>query len=80
MSPSPMATRPTSRVRVPPARNITTPASRSWGDRRETSKERAWTIRVVPTLAPSITASAGTSATKPLAANEATIKPVAVLL
>ena len=80
MSPSPMATRPTSRVRVPPVRNITTPASRSRGDSRETSKERAWTIRVVPTFAPSITASAGTRATKPLAANEATIKPVAVLL
>jgi hypothetical protein len=80
MSPSPIATRPTSRVRVPPALNIVTPTSNSSGANRETSKDRACTINVVPTLAPSITASAGTRATKPLAANEATIKPVAVLL
>ncbi len=37
-------------------------------------------MSVVPTFAPSMTASAGTSATKPLAANEAIISPVAVLL
>ncbi len=78
--PSPIETRPISRVRAPPARNIATPASRSSGDSRETSKESACTINVVPTLAPSITASAGTRATNPAPANEAIIRPVAVLL
>ena len=76
-----MATRPMSRVRAEPARNITTPASRSSGDSpARLSNESACTMSVVPTFAPSITASAGTSATKPRAANEATISPVAVLL
>ena len=69
-----------SRVRAAPARNITTPASRRSGDARDTSNERTCTINVVPTLAPSIAASAGTSATKPALANDAIISPVAVLL
>ncbi len=37
-------------------------------------------MSVVPTLAPSMTASAGTSATRPREAKEVTISPVAVLL
>jgi hypothetical protein len=37
-------------------------------------------MRAVPTLAPSIIASAGTGATKPSAMNEAVMMPVAVLL
>ena len=37
-------------------------------------------MTVVPTLAPSMTASAGIRSTSPPAANEVTISPVAVLL
>ena len=43
-------------------------------------KERIWTISVVPTLAPSMIASAGTRLTAPSAASDVVISPVAVLL
>ena len=57
-----------------------TPSRISAGATSATSNDSAWTISVVPTLAPSITASAGTRATAPPAAKPATIRPVAVLL
>ena len=44
------------------------------------SKDSSWTIRVVPTLAPSIAARAGTRPTTPPAAKPVIIRPVAVLL
>ena len=46
----------------------------------DTSNDSTWTISVVPTLAPSMTASAGTSWTSPPAAKAVTMSPVAVLL
>src|SRR3954470_3944813 len=71
MSPSPMPTRPRSRVRLwPPRRNSTTPRRTSSGVIRPMSKESTWTIRVVPTFAPSMTARAGTSESTPVSANE----------
>ena len=42
--------------------------------------DRIWTISVVPTLAPSMIASAGTRLTSPSAVNELVIRAVAVLL
>ena len=79
--PSPMPTRPRSRVLVTELRrNMTTPSSIRRKETSDTLKESSWTIRVVPTFAPSITASAGTRSTSPPAANDVTIRPVAVLL
>jgi hypothetical protein len=43
-------------------------------------KAKIWVIKVLPTLAPSITASAGANPMAPLAVNDAVINPVAVLL
>jgi hypothetical protein len=42
--------------------------------------DSTWTISVVPTLAPSMIASAGTRPTRPSAASDVVINPVAVLL
>jgi hypothetical protein len=79
--PSPIPTRPRSRVRVTELwRNISTPSKTNRNETLDTLNESAWTIIVVPTFAPSITASAGTRSTSPPAANEVTINPVAVLL
>ena len=44
------------------------------------SKEKNCTISVVPTLAPSMTARAGTRSTRPPAAKPVIMRPVAVLL
>jgi hypothetical protein len=57
-----------------------TPIRTNRNETRDTSKDSTWTISVVPTLAPSMTASAGTRSTSPPAANAVTISPVAVLL
>ena len=51
----------------------------STGATAEISNDRSCTISVVPTLAPSMMASAGTRPTMPSAASEAVIRPVAVL-
>jgi hypothetical protein len=68
-------------VRVTPLRrNMKTPIRMSRNATRDTSNDSTWTISVVPTLAPSITANAGTKSTSPPAANAVTIRPVAVLL
>ena len=67
-------------MRVEPARNATTPTSRRSGESAETSKDNTCTISVVPTFAPSIAASAGTSATNPPAAKDVIMRAVAVLL
>ena len=75
-----MATRPRSRVRRPPARNMATPARMGSGASCVTLNDITCTISVVPTLAPSMTASAVASGMTPAAAKEATISPVAVLL
>ena len=76
-----MAMRPSARVTLPPpARKVTTPTTNSTGATAEISNESTCTISVVPTLAPSMMASAGTSSTMPSAASEAVISPVAVLL
>ena len=78
--PSPIATRPMARVRlVPPIRNTTKPMRNNTGAKAEISNDRNCTISVVPTLAPSMMASAGTRLTTPSAASEAVISPVAVL-
>ena len=76
-----MATRPRSLIRrARPLRNATTPTMNSTGATAETLNERTWTISVVPTFAPSMIASAGTSPTSPAAANDAVMSAVAVLL
>ena len=81
IKPRPIATRPRSRVRVrAPRRNATTPRISSTGAAGEMSKDSTCATSVVPRLAPSMTASAGTSASIPLAANDVTSSPVAVLL
>jgi hypothetical protein len=81
MRPRPIATRPRSRARVCPAiLKAPTPTMNRTGATAEMLNDRTWTISVVPTLAPSISASAGTSATSPSAAKDAAIRPVAVLL
>src|SRR6266851_5758427 len=81
ISPRPIATRPRSRVRVClPRRKAMTPIASSAGAISETLKDSAWTMRVVPTLAPSMTANAGTNVTMPPAVKEVTMSPVAVLL
>ena len=43
------------------------------------SNDNTWTISVVPTLAPSMMARAGTRPTVPSAASDVVINPVAVL-
>ncbi len=79
--PRPMATRPRSRLRARRLRRkAATPRTNRIGAAALTSKERTCAIRVVPTLAPSMTASAGTRSTSPPAANDVTISAVAVLL
>ncbi len=80
INPSPMPTRPRSRVADAPVRNMATPARISRGVTWETSNDSNCTMIVVPTFAPSMVARAGVSATMPLDAKEATIRPVAVLL
>ena len=79
--PTPMATRPRSRVRVlPPLLKAMSPTSTKTGAIAATLKVSTCTISVVPTLAPSVTASAGTSVMKPPAMKLVHIKAVAVLL
>ena len=81
ISPSPIATRPRSLTMVcVPRLKATTPVTSRSGATAEESKESNCTIRVVPTFAPSMTASAGTRSTKPDAENELSINAVAVLL
>ena len=65
---------------TPLRRNMKTPIRMNRNETRDMSNDSTWTISVVPTLAPSITASAGTRPTSPPAAKAVTIKPVAVLL
>lgn len=77
----PIATRPRSRVRGwPPRLNAVTPTTNSTGATALTSKDSSCTIRVVPTLAPSMMARAGTRSTVPPLTKEAVMSPVAVLL
>lgn len=63
-----------------PRRNSSRPDSRASGASNEVSKLSSCTTRVVPTLAPSITASAGARPRVPLAVKDAAIRLVAVLL
>src|SRR5271168_792873 len=79
--PIPIVTRPRSRVRVlPPRLNAITPASSRTGVTAVILNDRICTTSVVPTLAPSMTASAGTRSRVPPVTNDAAINPVAVLL
>ena len=81
ISPRPMATRPRSLMRERgPLRKASRPMMNSTGATSVMLKESTCTISVVPRLAPSMIASAGTSATSPSAANELVIRAVAVLL
>src|SRR5579864_1371397 len=81
ISPTPIATRPRSRVRVrPPRRKAMRPPRKSAGATAATLNDRTWTISVVPTLAPSMMARAETRSTEPPLASDAVISPVAVLL
>jgi len=50
------------------------------GATAEMLNDSTWTISVVPTFAPSMIASAGTRLTRPSAARDVVINPVAVLL
>ncbi len=80
ISPRPTSTRP-----MRPAAlfsrdtNITTPAKISSGDSHDRSSENTTVIRLEPTSAPSITASAAAVVTSPLSTKEVTIRQVAVL-
>src|SRR5665213_1228780 len=79
--PSPIETRPTSLIHErPPLRKATRPMANSTGATAEILNDSTWTISVVPTLAPSMIASAGTRLTRPSAAKELVIRAVAVLL
>ena len=79
--PRPIATRPRSRSGLrPPKLNANKPAKNRTGATAEMSNERACTINVVPMLAPSMTANAGTRSTRPRAAKDVISRPVAVLL
>ncbi len=60
--------------------NSTTPAKISSGDSHERSNENTTAIRLVPTSAPSMIASAAGSEIMPCATKEDTISPVAALL
>ncbi len=74
-----MATRPRSWKRVPlPRRKAKTPTAISTGKTTVTSKESTCTMSVVPILAPSMTASAGTRSTAPAPTREVVISAVAV--
>ena len=79
--PRPMKTRPMSLIRErAPLRNATSPTRNRMGATAEMLNDRSCTIRVVPTLAPSMMASAGTRLTSPSDVNELVISAVAVLL
>ena len=79
--PRPMKTRPMSLMRERgPLRNATSPMMNSTGATAEMLNDRICTISVVPTLAPSMMASAGTRLTSPSDVNELVISAVAVLL
>jgi hypothetical protein len=81
INPIPIATLPRSLIRLrAPERNATRPMIKRAGATAVMLKDRTWTIRVVPTFAPSMIANAGTRPIMPLAANEAVMSPVAVLL
>ena len=66
------------RLLPPASRKVAKPAMNNTGAPAATLKDRSCTISVVPTLAPSMMASAGTSATVPSAASDAVMIPVAV--
>ena len=59
--------------------NSTTPTKMNSGDSQDRSNENTTAIRLVPTSAPSITASASGRATRPWPTKEETIRAVAVL-
>ncbi len=76
--PSPIATRPMSWNRVPlPRPKVKTPKAISTGNTSVTSNDSTWTMSVVPTLAPSMTASAGTRSTAPASVSDVVINAVA---
>ena len=81
ISPSPIETRPISLMRERgPVRNATRPMMNRTGATAAILNDRICTISVVPTLAPSMMASAGTRLTRPSDVNELVISAVAVLL
>jgi hypothetical protein len=81
IKPRPIATRPMSLMRDrAPLRKATRPMMNSTGATAEMLNDRTWTSSVVPTLAPSMIASAGTRLTRPSVVNELVISAVAVLL
>ncbi len=81
INPRPIETRPISLMRERgPLRNATRPMMNSTGAAAAILNDRICTISVVPTLAPSMIASAGTRLTRPSEVNELVIKAVAVLL
>ena len=79
--PRPIETRPISLMRERgPLRNATSPRMNRTGATAAMLNDSTCTIRVVPTLAPSMIASAGTRLTRPSEVNELVISAVAVLL
>src|SRR5580704_5575991 len=81
ISPRPMPARPRFLLRPSSEdRKRTTPISTRIGATCAILKAKIWVIRVLPRLAPSMTARAGARSIPPLAANDVTISPVAVLL
>jgi hypothetical protein len=76
-----METRPISLMRDRgPLRNATSPMTKRTGAMAAILNDRICTISVVPTLAPSMIARAGTKLTSPSDVNELVISAVAVLL
>ena len=81
INPSPIETRPTSLMRERgPLRKATRPMMNRTGATAAILNDRICTISVVPTLAPSMMASAGTKLTRPFDVKELVISAVAVLL
>ncbi|MGY4595435.1 hypothetical protein ACVWXL_003181 [Bradyrhizobium sp. GM22.5] len=81
ISPRPIKTRPTSLIRERgPTRKATSPSTNRTGATAAMLNDSTCTINVVPTLAPSMIASAVTRLSRPSAANELVSSAVAVLL
>ncbi len=81
ISPRPISTRPTWPGLLPfQVRWQITPTKISSGDSQDRSSENTCTISAVPTLAPSMMASAGATAIRPWPTNELTMTAVALLL
>ena len=81
IKPRPIAIRPISLIwERGPERKATRPTTNNTGATAAILNDSAWTISVVPTLAPNMMASAATRLSRPSAAKELVRSAVAVLL